>query len=501
MQKPNILFIAIDDMRPFLGCYGDTNAVTPNIDALSARGVRFENAMCPAPSCGPSRAAIFTGRLSTTTGIYGFQDWVGREIFRDVVTMPEYFRRNGYTTYTSGKLHHNSTNTYAKTRVAVERNLERQEPSIFTMVPRADREWDETNLEAILGSPYNHAPVRDECINWSGAENPESDKHLSGPSDNPVMQCQDGETVKYAERKLTEEHEKPFFLGAGFVRPHLPFIAPREYFQHYPLDELELHPVKNDDLVDKPWAARSNARIQDDIYIRAHERGRRRVIQAYYACCSFVDDMVGQVVKALDESNYRDNTIIILWSDHGWHLGEKRSWRKFSLWEESARTPMIIVDPRKSNTAGSECIRPVSLLDIFPTLAELCGLNVPDWCDGRSMVPLLDAPGREWPYPALTIQGKGNYSVRDEQWRYTRYFDGSEELYNHRNDPYEWHNLAGDIQYTAEKKRLAAHLPTEAAPTVLPRGLSNWQDEEKNDMEGFKRQWEKWMQECDPPLL
>lgn len=501
MDNPNILFIAIDDLRPFLGCYGDANAHTPNIDGLAARGVRFTNAMCTAPSCGPSRAAIFTGRYPTTTGIYGFQDWVGREMFADTITLPEYLRQHGYRTYTSGKLHHNSTNAYSKTQEAVDRNLERDEPSIFTMVGRADREWDETNLEAIKRTPYNHAPDRAACINWSGEENPASDKFLSGPSDDPVLACQDGETVEYARRKLGERHDEPFFLGVGIVRPHLPFIVPREYFDLYPIQSLELPPVKFDDLADKPWAARSNALVDDDIEIRRHENGRARVIQAYYACVSFVDDMVGRVVGALDASPYRDNTVIVFWSDHGWHLGEKRTWRKFTLWEESARTPMVIVDPRRSKSAGGASNRPVALIDLFPTLSELCGLPVPEWCEGRSVAPLLHSPEREWPFPALTIQGKGNYSARDEQWRYTRYFDGSEELYNHLEDPFEWKNLAGDAALAGVKSRLAAALPTTAATTVLPRGVGHWQDEERNDMEGFERKWEKWMKVCNPPLL
>lgn len=501
MKKPNILFIAIDDLRPFLGCYGDKNAHTPNIDRLARNGVRFTNAMCTAPSCGPSRAAIFTGQLPTTTGIYGFQDWAGREIFADTVTLPEYLRNNGYHTYTSGKLHHNSTNVYAKTQEAVERNLARDDPSIFTMVPRADREWDETNLDIIKRTPYNHSPVRSQCINWSGEGNPASDKLLSGPSDDPIMACQDGETVKYAVRKLGEQHDGPFFLGVGIVRPHLPFIAPRSYFTHYSPDSLDLPPVKYDDLADKPWAARSNARVEDDINIRAHEDGRRRVIQSYYACVSFVDDMVGRVLDALEAGPYRDNTVIIFWSDHGWHLGEKRSWRKFTLWEESARTPMIVVDPRRPESAGRECRRPVALLDIYPTLSELCDIPVPRWCDGRSFTPLLEQPDTDWPYPALTIQGKGNYSARTEEWRYTRYFDGGEELYNHRDDPYEWRNLADVPAHRDVKNRLAASLPTAAAATVLPRGLADWQDEEKNDMEGFIHQWNDWVDRADPPLL
>ena len=222
--------------------------------------------------------------------------------------------------------------------------------------------------------------------------------------------------------------------------------------------------------------------------------------QAYYACVSFVDDMVGRVLSALYTSDYRDNTVVVFWSDHGWHLGEKRSWRKFTLWEESARTPVIVVDPRRRRSAGQVSNRPTALIDLYPTMAELCGVPIPDWCDGRSFAPLLDEPDKAWPYPALTIQGKGNYSARDERFRYTRYFDGSEELYDHAEDPYEWRNRADNPSLRGDKQRLEESLPKRAAKTLLPRGLSNWQDEEKNDMEGFKRTWKAWTTQCDPPL-
>jgi arylsulfatase A-like enzyme len=271
------------------------------------------------------------------------------------------------------------------------------------------------------------------------------------------------------------------------------------------LEELQLHPVKDDDLADSPWVARRNARVQDDINIRrADPNGRARVIQAYYACTSFVDDMVGLVLDELARSPYADNTVVVFWSDHGWHLGEKRSWRKFSLWEESARTPMIIADPRSDVSAGAACKRPVGLIDIYPTLADLCGLPVPDGLDGISLRPLLSRPADEAPIfraPELTIQGRGNYTLRDEEWRYTRYFDGGEELYNHLSDPYEWTNLAQDSGYREVKDHFSSLLPRESVPTVEPRNLSCWADLDKDDMEQFRTEtWPQWLQEAIPPL-
>lgn len=508
-QKPNVLFIAVDDLRPFLGCYGDVNARTPHIDSLAQRGVTFTNAMCTAPSCGPSRAALLTGQFPTRTGLYGFQDWAGRTDFESIITLPEHFRKNGYKTFSSGKIHHDSVRTHSYTKQAVETNRASEDPDPAVMVPRADREWSVNNVVAVRNANYSHAPCMADCINWSGGSGegpPASVKLVSGPSDDPVMDCMDGITAQFGMDVLKQKHEKPFFLATGFVRPHLPFIAPRKYFDQYPLDSLQLHPVKEDDLADSPWVARRNARVQDDINIRkADPRGRARVIQAYYACASFVDDMIGMVLSELARSPYADNTVVVFWSDHGWHLGEKRSWRKFSLWEESARTPMIIADPRKTTSAGRICERPVGLIDIYPTLIDLCGIpQSPGVLDGASLRPLLEDPSMNTPQvrtPELTVQGRGNYSLRDEEWRYTVYFDGGEELYNHKNDPYEWENLAESPSHAQEKARLASFLPVNAVPTVEPTGFRCWADADKEDMEQFRSAvWPRWLQEADPPL-
>jgi len=507
-KKPNVLFIAVDDLRPFLGCYGDANAHTPHIDSLAQRGVTFANAMCTAPSCGPSRAALLTGQLPTRTGLYGFQDWAGCENFESITTLPEHFRNCGYKTFSSGKIHHNSLRVHSYTQQAVDTNKASPEPDPAVLVPRADREWSINNIAAVREANYNHTPCMADSIEWSGGNGegpPNSVKLVSGPSDDPVMDCQDGVTALFGVDVLRQKHDKPFFLATGFVRPHLPFIAPRQYFEHYPLEALQLHPVKENDLADSPWVARRNAHVQDDINIRkADPQGRARVIQAYYACASFVDDMIGMVLTELARSPYADNTIVVFCSDHGWHLGEKRSWRKFSLWEESARTPMIIADPRSTTSLGQTCNRPVGLIDIYPTLVDLCGLPIPESLDGVSLDPLLANPELNTPeqcLPELTIQGRGNYSLRDEEWRYTQYFDGGEELYNHKKDPYEWVNLATDGGHEEVKAYFSSLLPQDSVPTVEPRGLSCWADLDKDDMEQFRtKTWPRWLKDAVPAL-
>ena len=215
--------------------------------------------------------------------------------------------------------------------------------------------------------------------------------------------------------------------------------------------------------------------------------------------------MIGMVLSELERSPYADNTIVALWSDHGWHLGEKRSWRKFTLWEESARTPMIIVDPRRTTSAGRSTSRPVGLIDLYPTLTDLCGLPTPPDLDGVSLHPLLDDPDADTPAlreAELTINGRGNCSLRDEQYRYTRYFDGSEELYDHQLDPYEWTNLAYERAFDDVRAHYASLLPEESVPTMEPRGFCWWADLDKDDMEQWRTNvWPKWLREALPPLI
>ena len=271
-----------------------------------------------------------------------------------------------------------------------------------------------------------------------------------GPTD-------DWRLAQIAARFLETPGRKPFFLTCGFSRPHLPWYAPKEYFDLHPLGQITPPPVKTADLSDLPLAARSivgGARDFNTLRASGHWLA---AVQAYLACCSFADACVGQVLAALDSSPYRENTVVVLFSDHGFHLGEKGHLEKRTLWEESTHVPLIIRVP--GVTSGARCPAPVSLLDIYPTLAELCGLNVNQQLDGHSLGPLLMDPNLAWPWPAISTYYHGSHAVRSRRYRYIRYAGGGEELYDHALDPNEWSNLIYDRSYAGVKEALAPWLP------------------------------------------
>ena len=264
----------------------------------------------------------------------------------------------------------------------------------------------------------------------------------------------DAKVADWVIRQLGQEHEKPFFLASGFFRPHLPWYVPRAYFDHYPLDSIRLPEILEDDLADVPRAGLAMARRAGD-HKNVTQHGQwRKAVQGYLASIEFADAQVGRVIEALDRSSYKENTIIVLWSDHGWHLGEKEHWRKFTLWERATR----VTEP------GGRSPRPVNLIDVYPTLVDLAGLPARSGLDGLSLRPLLENPAAEWERPSLTTHRRGNHAVRGERWRYIRYADGSEELYDHHLDDPEWRNLARDSRYADVKKRLSARIPETEAP-------------------------------------
>jgi arylsulfatase A-like enzyme len=262
---------------------------------------------------------------------------------------------------------------------------------------------------------------------------------------------------------LRRKQEKPFFLAVGLIRPHLPFYAPRKYFDQYPLEKIQLPKTLPSDLEDVPEAGRLIAKPKGDHRRVVEAKQWERAVQAYLACITFADAQIGRLLEALDRSDYAHNTVIVLWSDHGWHLGEKAHWRKFALWEEATRVTFMVVAPGVT-TAGERSERTVNLLDVYPTLLDLCGLPQKPSLEGSSLLPLLKDPRAPWQRPAVTTHGRNNHAVRDERWRYIRYADASEELYDHEADPLEWKNLASDAQYAAVKKKLAAWFPKVNAP-------------------------------------
>jgi len=425
-RGPNVLFMAIDDLNDWVGCLGGNPDVkTPNLDALARRGVLFTNAHCAAPACNPSRAALMTGIRPSTSGIYeNSQPWRKSPVLRDAVTIPQHFTAHGYKAVGSGKIYHGR----------------------FPDPPSWEEYWPSaTKCKPDDPKRKEHAPGSKAHFDW-------------GPLDVPNEEMGDWQVADWVINQLEQKHKKPFFLGCGFFRPHLPWYVPQKYFDMYPLDKITLPNVKEDDLDDVPAAGRKMASPNGDHARVLQNNAWRRAVQGYLASISFVDDCVGRVVRALENSRHRDDTILVLWSDHGWHLGEKLHWRKFALWEEATHNVMMWVAPG-TTSPGGRCDAPVNLLDIYPTLIDLCGLEKKKELEGESLLPLLKNPGAEWDRPTLTTHGRNNHSVRSDRWRYIRYADGSEELYDRSVDEMEWTNLAGDPAYAKVKEELRKWLP------------------------------------------
>jgi arylsulfatase A-like enzyme len=425
--KPNVLFLAIDDLNDWIGCLGGYPGVqTPNLDRLAQRGVLFTRAYCAAPACNPSRTALLSGLRPSTTGVYhNNQPW--RPVLPKAVTLPEHFTAHGYHVVGGGKIFHGS---YFDPACWQDYFRERGNPQPAT-----------TPANGIANTAH---------FDW-------------GPVDASDEAMGDTKVARWAAEYLAKKHDKPFFLAPGFIRPHLPWYVPRKYFDRYPLADIRLPKTRPDDLDDVPPLGRRMARPEGDHRKVVESNNWEKAVQGYLASITFTDTRVGQVLDALDNSPYAKNTIIVVWGDHGWHLGEKQHWRKFALWEEATRVPLMIVAPGVTR-AGGRCERTVNLLDLYPTLVELCGLKAKPELDGTSLVPLLKDPAAPWDRPTLTTHGRNNHAVRSENWRYIRYNDGTEELYDHRNDPLEWTNLANRPEHAAVKKELAGRLPKTNAP-------------------------------------
>ncbi|MBD3293444.1 MAG: sulfatase-like hydrolase/transferase [Armatimonadia bacterium] len=435
MDRPNVLFIAIDDLNDWVGHLGGhPQARTPNIDALADSGVSFTNAHCSAPACNPSRASMLTGVHPSSSGVYDNRQPF-REAMPDAVTLQQAFRQAGYRVTGRGKIFHG------------------RYPD--------DASWDE-----YIPKGRDPRPSRDDYP-LNGI--PKTGNFDWGPLDIAEEEMDDAKVARWCVDQIAAGFDEPFFLACGIFRPHLRWYAPRKYFDGFPVDEIILPNVNENDLDDIPEAGRKFARTQDHEAVTSTDNWQRAV-QGYLACGAFCDAQVGKVLDALHSSRYADNTIVVLWSDHGWHLGEKLHWRKFALWEEATHSPLIFRVPGMTR-AGERCSRAVSALGIYPTLAELCGLSPPEGqLDGVSLRPLLEDPAAEWDRPAVTTHLRGNHSVRTEAWRYTRYADGSEELYDEVQDPLEWTNLAGEVEHADIKRDLARRLPESDAPDAPHEG-------------------------------
>ena len=427
-RPPNVLFLPVDDLNDWISCMGGhPDCRTPNIDRLAARGVLFDQAHCAAPACNPSRVALLTGLRPSTSGVYvNPQPW--RPVMPDVVTLPQHFMAGGYHVLGGGKVYHGSYPDEAS--------------------------WHEYFRKA--GDPKPTDEVLRSGRSRSGGI-------VWGVLDVDDEEMDDYRVTSWAVDYLEKDHDRPFFLACGIFRPHMPWQVPRKYYDMYPHEKVVLPDVPDDDLDDVPAAGVKMAKPGGDHATMIKTGNWRLAVQAYLASIAFVDVQIGRLLDALDASPHADNTIIVLWGDHGWHLGEKHHWRKFSLWEEATRAPLLFVVPGLTKPGGV-CKKPVDFMNIYPTLADLCGLPVGEHLDGVSMRSLLENPDAKWDRPALTSHGRMNHALRSDRWRYIRYADGSEELYDHRTDPMEWNNLADNARLSAVKNELKAWLPKTNAP-------------------------------------
>ena len=448
--SPNVLLISMDDLNDWVGALkGCPNVQTPNMDRLVKESVLFTHAYTPAPLCNPSRTAVLTGVQPYTSGIYGNKQVLRNSpILKEASTLPQYFRAHGYRSLGSGKVFH-----YAHDSPSWDVYW----PSLKKTRPNDPEPQDK---------PLHGMPVYSRFFDW-------------GPIDADISEMGDWKVADWVSKQLGEDHEKPFFLACGFYKPHLPWYIPKKYFERYPLDEIVLPVVDENDLSDVPLAGRDLAMLQvlkpkiskdslpgDHMRVVQHNKWKEGV-QAYLAAITFVDDCLGKVLDALENSKYYNNTVVVLWSDHGYHLGEKSHWRKSTLWEEGTHSVLMFKVPGVSQSE-TKVDWPVSLIDIYPSLVEICKLPKNDALEGRSLLPLLKEPDKQWDYPVISTFKYKNHSIRSKQWRYIRYADGSEELYDHRTDSLEWRNLAGNTDYKNIKSNLAQWLPEKNTLPINP---------------------------------
>ena len=440
--RPDVLFIAVDDLNDWLGCLthatsplggGHPQTATPNLDRLAARGTLFTNAHCAAPACNPSRAAVMSGRRPSTTGVYlNSQPWPAP--LQNVPTLPETFKRAGYLARGGGKLFHNG-------------------------IPNSERFFHEY-------LPLPGFPKPDAAKN--GTANGLGRGHFDwAPLDVGDAAMGDTKLADWAVERLGEPSAgdgRPRFTAVGFYRPHLPWFAPRKYFDAVPAAPA-LPAVPADDLADVPPPGVRMANPKGDHAAVTAAGQWPDAVRAYLANIRYADGQVGRVLDALDASGRADRTIIVLWGDHGWHLGEKEHWRKFALWERATRVPLVIVAPGVT-AAGARCDAPVELTSLFPTLCDLCGVTPPGPFDTPSLRPLLEHPAAGRDRAAVTIHGRGNAAARDGRFRLIRYKDGSRELYDHAEDPGEYRNLLADGGTHPAADRLAGFLPSGYAPNA-----------------------------------
>ncbi|WP_017257324.1 sulfatase [Pedobacter arcticus] len=425
-SKPNILMIAVDDLNDFIGAMGNPDAITPNMDKLAKRGVLFTNAHCQAPLCGPSRASILTGLRPSSTGIYGMiadnDIKQVNSLTANTKNLPQYFKDAGYRILGVGKVFHQH---FPDGLLDEDGGASEYGPN-----PATKFKWDKKGT----------------ATDWGAF--PQTDQEMP-----------DDHATEWTVSQLAKRHDDPFFLSVGFIRPHVPWYVPQKWFDLYDPAKLHLPPYLANDRDDLPAITK---KIDDwpmmptaEWAIKNNEW--RNILQAYLACVTYTDHNIGRVLDALEKSDYANNTIIVLWSDHGYRLGEKNTFAKVSLWDRATRAPLMFAGAGISSSKKID--KPVELIDIYPTIIDLAGLNPYKANEGFSLKPLIINENAKWKHPAITTWGKNNHSIKTADFRFIQYEDGSQELYDILKDPNEWHNLAPEQRYSRTINKLKKQLP------------------------------------------
>lgn len=464
--RPNVLFMMADDLNNSLGCYGHPLVKTPNLDKLAARGVRFQNANCQFPLCGPSRNSMLTGLYPNTTGILT-NSQLFRQTIPDAVSLPQAFRQDGYLAARIGKLYHygvpNSIGTNGH-----------DDPASWELEINpagVDRLEEHPKIFSLISGNFGGT------LSWYASPQPD-EKHTDG------LQAKDAEWVL---ERCAKEKDHPFFLAVGFFRPHTPYVSPEKWFKGYPEADMPVVTGIKEDQADLPAPALGSYKKEQD---QLTDPLRRQTIQAYYSAISFMDAQAGKVLDALDRLGLAENTIIVFTSDHGYHMGEHGLWQKQSIFEESARVPLLVAAPGMQK--GKVANTPVGLIDLYPTLTELCGVKAPANLQGQSLVPMLkdtEAKGRGWVLSQVVRGGgfkrqgasaaKGDdgkrifgYALRTDRWRYIEWDGGNagKELYDHETDPKELTNLADKPDQAATQAQLSDQLQAAVKTTFPPSG-------------------------------
>ena len=440
-QKYNVLFIAFDDMNDYVSLLKDFPGIkTPNMDRFAKSSVTFSHAYCAAPKCNPSRTSLLTGIAPSNSGVYTNEDhWDQSQPALRAIVLPEVFKREGYTTLWAGKIFHDLSCPPSERLKSMWDDMAENMPGEWSgstnLVPYDANDYRVLGIDSLSDSIYADVRNSDRASMW-----------------------------------LSHSWDNPFFMAIGIIRPHRPWTAPKRFFDMYPIDSIKLPKYYPDDLNDLPQVGLKYANTETEGNFREiYKKGRwRETLQAYLASISFADETFGKIIDALDKSKYKDNTIVVVWADHGYHVGEKMRIGKATLWEQATHNLLMVHFPG-NRASGQLCDQPVSLLDIFPTLMYYCNLrNVPQKLDGENLAPLLEKPDTTTGRVVITTWRKDCHSARDGQFRYIRYYDGGEELYDHLSDPDEWTNLATKPEYSAIKEKLAGFLPVVNVEPVGP---------------------------------